>query len=279
MEKSKERLEILEKIEEYERKGLWDIDVEPDPETIELKPNKVDYLNKKLTSKIKTAIANKMGEKFFESMIKNNQLIIKEVKGIENYTAVKGGVIITCNHFSPCDNYAVHKAVMPYLKKKGKFYKIIREGNYTSFKGLFGFLFRNACTLPLSQNTETMKKFMSAVKVLLNRGETILIYPEQAMWWNYRKPRPCKNGAFKLAVSNNVPIVPCLITMEDSEHIGPDGFNIQALTVNFMPPIYPKEELNRKENTEFMKNENARAWKECYEKTYGIPLTYNTEEN
>ena len=278
MEKSQERLDILKKIEEYERKELWDQDVENDPPSPVLMPNKVDYLNKKLSSKIKTFIANKMGIAFYEKMIKNNQFIIKETKGLENFLAVKGGAIITCNHFNMCDNYAVNRVLMPYLKNK-RFYKVIREGNYTGFKGLLGFLFRNCNTLPLSSNMETMKKFMNAVKVLLEKGEKILIYPEQGMWWNYRKPRPCKNGAFKFAVNNNVPIIPCFITMEDSEYIGPDGFNIQAYTINFMPAIYPKADLDKKANIEYMKDANYNAWKECYETTYGIPLEYLKEED
>ena len=45
---SQERQEILNKIKEYERLGLFDKDVENDPETIPLTLNKVDYLNKKV---------------------------------------------------------------------------------------------------------------------------------------------------------------------------------------------------------------------------------------
>ena len=38
------------------------------------------------------------------------------------------------------------------------------------------------------------------------------------MWNNYRKPRPTKTGAYRLAVNNDVPIIPVFITMEDSEY-------------------------------------------------------------
>ena len=58
MEKSQERLDIIAKIDEYEREEKWDIDVEDDPETKELLPDEIDYLNKKLSSKIKNKIAN-----------------------------------------------------------------------------------------------------------------------------------------------------------------------------------------------------------------------------
>ena len=51
--KSEYRLKVLNRIKEYEKAELWDKDVEDDPETYELKPNMVDYLDKKLFSKIK----------------------------------------------------------------------------------------------------------------------------------------------------------------------------------------------------------------------------------
>ena len=80
-----------------------------------------------------------------------------------------------------------------------------------------------------------------------------------------------------MAVANNVPIIPVFITMEDSEFVGGDGFNIQAYTVNILPAIYPKEDLDRKANQEYLKEENYNAWKKCYEEFYKIPLTYGEE--
>ena len=274
MEKAKDRLEVLERIREYEKNGWWEKDVENDPPSKVLMPDKIDYLNKKLINKIATYFANIAGTRFFEKMIKNKQLIIKDVKGIENFLAVKGGAIVTSNHFNACDNYAIYKAIKPHMPRKFKLYKVIREGNYTNSPPPFGFVMRHCNTLPLSSNTETMKKFLSAVKILLDRGEKILVYPEQGMWWNYRKPRPTQLGAYKMAVSNNVPIIPIFITMEDSEHIGPDGFPVQEYTINFFPAIYPKDELSKKENIEYMKEENYRICKECYENFYKVPLTY-----
>lgn len=273
MEKSPERLKVLAKIEENERAGLFNNDVEDDPPTIELLPNKVDYLNKKLSNKIATVIANKAGTAFFEKLIKNGQFIIKEIRGIENYLAVEGGALITCNHFNACDNYAVYRAIRPYLGKK-KLYKVIREGNFTNFPGPIGFFFRHCNTLPLSSNKDTMKKFMVAMNTLLARGEKILIYPEQAMWWNYRKPRPMKTGAFRFAVTCNVPIVPVFITMEDSETLDPNGFPVQEYTIHFLKPIYPNKELAKKENIDYLMNENYRVWVETYENFYNEKLKY-----
>lgn len=274
MEKSACKLELLQKIEELERQQLWHIDPEDNPETYPLMPDGVDYLNEKLSSRMKTGLANMLGARFFDRMIARKQLIIKEVKGIENYTAVKGGKFVTCNHFSISDNYAVWKALCQHMDGK-MLYKIIREGNYTNPPKPFGLFMRHCNTLPLSSQVSTMKKFMEAVNVLLARGETILIYPEQGMWWNYRKPKPMQDGAFALAVRNRTPIVPIFITMEDSEILDRDGFCVQEYTIHILPAIYPDHTLSGSAAKEEMKNKNYEAWVRTYEEFYGTPLRYS----
>ncbi len=274
-EKAKDRLEVLKKIEKLEKEGTFDVDVEEDPPTIELMPDQVDYLNKKIMSKTKTIVANKIGERFLNDLIKDDKLIIKEIKGIENLQKVESGAMLTCNHFNPFDCFAIEKVFrLSGQEKNKKLYKIIREGNYTNFPGLYGFFFRNCNTLPLSSNKRTMVKFMTAIDTLLKRGEFILIYPEQSMWWNYRKPKPLKHGAFKLAARSNVPVIPIFITMEDSSIIGEDGFPVQKYTINISEPIYPDNNLTQGENTDIMLNKNYEIWKEIYEDFYKTKLEY-----
>ncbi len=274
MEKSAHKLELLKRIAELEKKELWHLDVEDDPETYPLMADDVDYLNEKLSSKIKSIIANLCGARFFEKMIAQKQLIIKEIRGIENFTAVGGGKIVTCNHFSICDNYAVWKSLCKHMGGK-MLYKVIREGNYTNPPPPFGLFMRHCNTLPLSSQASTMKKFMKAFSILLDRGETILIYPEQGMWWNYRKPRPMQDGAFSLAVRNKKPIVPIFITMEDSDILDSDGFFVQKYTMNILPAIYPDEKLSSIEARSKMKKENYEAWVRTYEDFYKKPLIYS----
>lgn len=275
IEKSPDRIAAIERIAEYEKKGWFDKDIENDPEFEILNPEDVDYLNKKLSSKIKTIISNLCGAIYFNREIRKKHVIFKGVTGLENLDALKGGAMVTCNHMNVFDNYAVYLALKKYYKKY-ILYKIIREGNY-ALPGRFGFFMRNCNTLPLSENPRTMMDCMRAVKVLLDRGEKVLIYPEQGMWWNYRKPRPLKSGAYRFAVRSNVPVVPMFITLADSNIIGKDGFPVQEYTVNILPLIYPDENLSNKENCEMMKNKNFEQWKDLYEQTYGIPLDYLTE--
>lgn len=198
---------------------------------------------------------------------------------MENLQSVNTGAIITCNHFNPFDSFSIEQVFrLSGKSKEKKLYKVIREGNYTNFPGLYGFFFRNCDTLPLSSNKKTMIEFMKAVDTILQRGDFILIYPEQSLWWNYKKPKPFKNGAFKMAVRNNVPVIPIFITMEDSNIIGEDGFAIQEYTINIEKPIYQDESLSLRENAEMMKEQNYQIWKEIYEDFYKIPLEYTTKK-
>ena len=277
-EKHQYRIKILKKIEELEREGKFDVDAEEDPATIVLTPENIDYLRKKMSSKLKRVFANEVGEKFLDNLLKNNKLIIKEINGLENLSKVDTGAIVTCNHFNPFDCFTIEKVFRLSGKiEEKRLYKVIREGNYTNFPGLYGFFFRNCDTLPLSSNKRTMVEFMKAVDVLLQKRDFILIYPEQSMWWNYRKPKPLKPGAFKLAARNNVPVIPIFITMQDSDNLDDEGFPMQEYIVNIAEPIYPDENLSQKENTEKMLKQNFEVWKEVYEKFYGIPLEYTTK--
>lgn len=274
---SQSREEVYERIRDLEKNGIFDLDVEQDPPTIPLTPENVDYLREKGLNRIKNVLANRMGEKYLKDLIKNKKLIIKDIKGLENLENVKTGAMITCNHFNPNDFLTIEQVFRKTSQiKTKKLYKVIREGNYTNFPGFPGFLFRNGDTLPLSANTSTMIEFMKAVDTILQRGDFILIYPEQSMWWNYRKPKPLKIGAYKMASKNNVPVIPIFITMEDSDIIGDDGEPVQEYTVNIAKPIYPNENLSIKENTEKMREENAKVWKEIYENFYKMPLEYTT---
>lgn len=274
--KSLTRQEIVEKIAQYEREGRFDEDVEEDPPSRELMPDEVDYLRSKLSSRLRTRYAFKMARWFMDSLIRRKQLIIKEIIGIENYRGLTSGAVITCNHFNALDSFAMHIAYQKSRQRHRKLFRIIKEGNYTSFPGFYGYLMRNCNTLPLSSNKDTMKKMMKAVDKILQKGHFILIYPEQSMWWNYRKPKPLKKGGFTFASKNNVPVLPCFITMNDSDVPGEGGFPVQEYTIHIAEPIYPDPMLKRADNARQMMEKNAWVWKEIYESTYGIPLTYES---
>ena len=277
---SRDRREILEKIEQYEKEGKFDIDVEDDPPSRTIMPGEVDYTQKKLKTRLASKFAFARARNYLNKIIDDKSLIVKEIRGIENIQNLTCGAIITCNHFNAMDSFAIQLVYENSNQKKQgrKFFRIIREGNYTSFPGFFGFLMRNCNTLPLSSNPRTMREFSAATDELLKNGNLVLIYPEQSMWWNYRKPKPLKEGGFYFAAKNNVPVLPCFITMQDTDRLGDDGYPVQEYTIHVSKPIYPDANKSIRQNTKDMMDANYNEWKRIYEETYGIPLKYTTEK-
>ena len=276
--KSENKLALLAHIEELEREGRFSEDAEENPPAPVLMPEDINYLPRSLKSKTQTKYAFKVARWFVNMLIKKKQLIIKEYKGIENLEKVADGAVITCNHFNAFDSFAIQLAFEQGKLKKKKMYRVIREGNYTGFPGFYGVLMRHCNTLPLSSNFKTMEKFIAAVDRVLEKNQFVLVYPEQGMWWNYRKPRPLQKGAFTFAARNNKPVLPVFITMEDSNVLDDDGFYVQEYTVHFCEPIYPDPNKKRAQNSCEMRDKNYEAWKAVYEQTYGEKLTYSCDE-
>lgn len=269
-----DKLNPFERMELAEKEGVFDIHVMDDPVTYELQPDQIDYTQKKLTTKIKSKIANWMSIIGINHFIRKGMFAIKDIKGIENWQKVKSGAIVTCNHFSPDDSFVTQKVLKASGKKK--LYRVILEGNYTN-PPMLKFFMRNCDVLPLSSNAQTMKKFLRSVDEILKRGDNILIYPEQTMWLNYRKPRPLKDGAFRFAVKNNVPVVPMFITAEQA--VNKKGGQMPVYVVHILEPIYLKQELTPKENIEYLKRLNYEMWVKTYENVYGKKLEYSTKNS
>ena len=270
-----ERLEVLKKIKEYESIGgdAFFNDVENDPPYSMIMPNDVDYEYKKFSTKIKRFFATLISKIWMKKVKKDFEIT---VVGAENLEKVEGGAVLTSNHFSIFENGAVWEAVKK-AKRKGRFYRVVREGNYF-MPGVIGFLLKYADTLPISSNVKTMMNLSSAIDKYLKRGDTVLVYPEKAMWWNYTKPRPFKDGAFRYAIKAGVPVVPCFTTLSDKDEIDETGFNKKKYTVFVFPPIYPDNSLSLKENAKNMRDENFRIVKEKYEEFYGKKLVYGEDE-
>ncbi len=271
------RLAILDKIAQYEREGRFDEDVEDDPPSRMLMPDEVDYLRRSPIAKIKTRWAFAAAHRFVKGLVKDKKMILRDIRGLEHWAALKSGAVVTCNHFNAYDSFAMQLAYEAAGQPARAFYRVIREGNYTSFPGFYGMLMRHCNTLPLSSNHKTLRKFTEATTTLLREGHFVLIYPEQSMWWNYRKPKPLKSGAFTFAARASVPVLPCFITLRDSHLVGEDGFPIQEYTIHIAPPVYPDESLPYGKRVEALKERNAAVWRDIYREEYGADPVYSTE--
>ncbi len=273
-EKNPEKLRVLEKIAEYERLGgeHFFMDVENDPPSKTLNPEDVDYLYKKFSNKVKAKAAALIEATVGEMIIKRHQI---ELVGKENLPELTGGAIITSNHFDKFESLGP-KLVCKSLKGKHGFWRVIREGNYF-MPGTIGFLLKYCNTLPISSNHRTMVELGHAIETLLKRGDCVLVYPEKAMWYNYKKPRPFQIGAFHYAAKNSVPVIPCFTQLTETEKVGDDGFPIMKYTVHIMPPIYPDANKKTNENARMMLEENEMLCRAKYEEVYGEKLVYTCD--
>lgn len=226
-----------------------------------------DIEKKKLGSRIRACIARMIAER---ETAKRNKYT--EIIGLKNALGVEGGAIITANHFNYMDNTVIRMLAMACDRKK-KFEIVIQQNN-VFMDGYFGFLMRNCHTMPLCDNPSYMARtFKPAMEKFLSLGHFVLIYPEQEMWFNYKKPRDLREGAYYYAVAFGVPIIPCFTEMRTTREREKDGFYRVEHRLHVMPPIYPDMSLTPRERRIALMEADRAAKRECYERVYGIPLT------
>lgn len=198
--------------------------------------------------------------------------------GLDRLKEIKTGAILTSNHFNPLENTAIRRAIRKTSHKH--LYIISQETNLVS-KGPIRFLFWNYDILPIisrSKNFEYMgREFPKHLEKVLSQNEIIMIYPEQEMWFNYRKPRPPKRGAYYYSARFNVPIISCFVEIIDRHIPDNNEFNKTGYKVHVLKTIYPDPNKTIKENSIYMQKKDYSQKIEAYEKIYHRPLTYEWE--
>ena len=186
-----------------------------------------------------------------------------KVIGKSNLKALgKQGAVCVCNHFNYVDTLFIRHAV-------GYYRSYHTMGPFNNKTGWGGHIIRHGGMLPFSTNMTAMKGFMRETERLLKAGKIVNFYSEQALWLNYQKPRPMKDGAFYYAVKYGVPVLPLFCTFQKSKR-----GRIRKLRVHILPAIYSDETLPKTERLADVKARAETAWKDCYENAYGTQLKY-----
>ncbi len=273
MEKSQDRLIVIENIKRAIEENNLNAKVEEgDPVVSQSDREKVilnyDTKKKKIKNKVEYYFARSLTDSIAKSVNKETKII-----GLENIQNIDSGAIITCNHFSKVDNTIV-RYMLKKINKTKNFGIIVQESNFF-MPGIIGWLIRNNKTIPLSLDHKYMSNnFIPTIEEMLENKSFILIYPEEEMWFNYKKPRPPKPGAYHYAARYNVPIVPCFIQIEDTDEYEDNGFKKSRYTMHIMPPIFPDKNKDFKENKTQMREKDYELKKLVYEKVYGKKLDY-----
>ncbi|MGN1095127.1 MAG: lysophospholipid acyltransferase family protein [Eubacteriales bacterium] len=266
------RREVIAAMKECEEKGTFDVHVDPIPEEIVIPVTEdYHYPNKRtFFEKIKYAFEKIFVVKPF-TLYQNKCCLKTEVIGRENLKGLTAAVL-TCNHVAKFDCLAVK-----YGARGHRTYVVAAPFN--NMKGFLGEMMRAGDMLPMNKTVHGTAAFNKMVEeVITVKKSFLLVYPEASMWWHYKKPRPYKEGAFYIAEKYRVPVVPQFITYRDSGKKDEEGLPIPYFTLHIMPPIYPKDNLSKRENIEYLKNSTFDACRKVYEDTYGKKLSYGSDD-
>lgn len=186
-----------------------------------------------------------------------------KVTGKENLKSVKkSGMISIMNHFSFLDTLFIRMAV-------GQFRSYHTMGPKNNKKGLGGHIIRHGGMLPFSTDLAAVRNLNAEIDRLLKKGKIINFYAEQALWTNYQKPRPLKDGAFHYALKHNVPVLPIFCTFRK------DRFGrMHRLRIHILPALYPDESMPRRQQLCDLKSRAQESFQTCYENAYSAALTY-----
>jgi 1-acyl-sn-glycerol-3-phosphate acyltransferase len=123
--------------------------------------------------------------------------VVKEYKG----NIPNGPFVIASNHQSYLDTVFMYLVFSDYFVFIGKA-ELMKWP-------LFSIFFKKGQDIPIHRGSAVQAKnsMLRALRVI-KRGESIAIFPEGTVPEEAPKMRPFKNGAFKLAIDAQVPIIP-----------------------------------------------------------------------
>lgn len=183
-----------------------------------------------------------------------------KIEGIENVKDLQGGAISVSNHVLFLDCSMVGLA----LKNKKVYYTSLES----TFKvPIIRKLIKLLRAVPIPTGAKNKENFIKAISKTLEDGNVVHFYPEAALWPYHSKIRNFKNGAFKFAVENKVPIIPIVITFREPKGIRKLFKRKKDVTVKVLKPIkYINENISVKQNAEELKKKVHEVMNESMEK-------------
>ena len=170
-----------------------------------------------------------------------------KIKGLSNLWAVDGEKITVSNHIHPMDC-----TMNGLINLPRKIYFPTLQSNFEI--PVIRWIIRLLNAIPIPEKVEAKKEFYNAIDELLQSGKTVHIYPEAAMRPYDTRIRNFKRGAFRIAVQNNVPIVPIVYTYAEVTGIRALFKQKPFINAEILPAFYPDATLPEGEAIEKLKN-------------------------
>ena len=182
-----------------------------------------------------------------------------KIEGQENIENLEDGAISVSNHvlFLDC-------AMIGLAFKDKKIYYTTQE---ESFKIPFvRKLIKLLRAIPIPKSIENRKYFIKAIGNLLKEKNIVHVYPEASLWPYCQKIRNFKNGAFDMAVRNQVPVVPCVFTFREPTGIRKIFKRKKDVTLKILKPVYSDSDKYIRQQVDELKEKVAFEMKETLAK-------------
>ena len=170
-----------------------------------------------------------------------------KIEGKENIKNLQGGAITVSNHVLVLDCAMVGLAV---CGKKKIFYTTQSESFQIPFVRKLIKLLR---AIPIPKGVKNKERMVKEISNLLKDNKFVHFYPEAILYPYCNKIRHFKNGAFDLAIKNDVPVVPIVIKFRQPKGIRKILKRKKDATLKILEPIY-FENILKEESQENLEN-------------------------
>ena len=170
-----------------------------------------------------------------------------KIEGKENIKNLQGGAITVSNHVLVLDCAMVGLAV---CGKKKIFYTTQSESFQIPFVRKLIKLLR---AIPIPKGVKNKERMVKEISNLLKDNKFVHFYPEAILYPYCNKIRHFKNGAFDLAIKNDVPVVPIVIKFRQPKGIRNILKRKKDATLKILEPIY-FENILKEESQENLDN-------------------------
>jgi len=155
------------------------------------------------------------------------------VRGNHHFDGLENAVIV-CNHNSMLDI----PVSFPFLPRANK--TIAKKS--LSKVPIFGWIYSIGTVLVDRNDSKSRQSSYNEMKYVLNHGLDMLLYPEGTRNKTSAPLKSFYDGAFKLAIETQKPIVP--VVLLNSKKMLPAKptmyFRPGKITMNILPPVYPQ---------------------------------------
>lgn len=155
-----------------------------------------------------------------------------KVIGKENVAALRNkGAVIVSNHIHPLDIQMI--ATLVFGMRPVNWLTLQRNMDLS-----VRFFIRNSGGVPIPENHDDKKRCFAEMNEWLRDGGLLHICPEGSLVEMCEDIRPFKDGAFRFAFYNRVPLVPVTLRFNACNKKG-KRYRFPRFIIDVAPPIYP----------------------------------------